>query len=440
MDEDSLTQEGLDASAIAVGGSFDQGPRRATIARESGWHEIYHELEQPMSEVEEADPLPPPKVVISRAASPPVQQSKPVRMKLSDLLYGNAELQEVDKAVAMRVTLDEINRMNETEAKTTLTMAAMHKIQQLASQHSIIRRLEQDVITAKPEITRLQAQMQEAERSRTTTDTAMAQMMPTISSLSVTADSKATDATKTPTREARSTSSSRTGTTQSALMRAANSRRSTLSDADDRAAEMRNAALQALVDSIEGAEIKALEMPMSTDRFIKTLEKVTEKAGAMKKTTKTDTEADVLDATKEVLLAAQAGSKMLRDAAETSRDFTTFVGRYKRARDEMKEEMLTEEQKKQWNIQQIKAGIQHQDDATLVAIVETGFSSLSRTLESRCQETTKDGDDKTALRTAKDNQAAGMLYLAEAMAQLCRSTWEMAKRDIQNLFFIADVI
>ena len=115
MDEDSLTQEGLDASAIAVGGSFDQGPRRATIARESGWHEIYHELEQPMSEVEEADPLPPPKVVISRAASPPVQQSKPVRMKLSGLLYGNAELQEVDKAVAMRVTLEEINRMNEPQ-------------------------------------------------------------------------------------------------------------------------------------------------------------------------------------------------------------------------------------------------------------------------------------------------------------------------------------
>ena len=112
---------------------------------------------------------------------------------------------------------------------------------------------------------------------------------------------------------------------------------------------MRNAALKALVDSIEGAEIKALEMPMSAERFIKTLEKVREKAGAMKKTTKTDTEADVLDATKEVLLAAQAGSKMLRDAAETSRDFTTFVGRYKRARDEMKEEMLTEEQKKKWN-------------------------------------------------------------------------------------------
>ena len=33
-----------------------------------------------------------------------------------------------------------------------------------------------------------------------------------------------------------------------------------------------------------------------------------------------------------------------------------------------------------------------------------------------------------------------MLYLAEAMAQFCRSTWEMAKRDMQNLFFIADVI
>ena len=130
MDEDSLTQEGLDASAIAVGGSFDQGPRRATIARESGWHEIYHELEQPMSEVEEADPLPPPKVVISRAASPPVQQSKPVRMKLSGLLYGNAELQEVDKAVAMRVTLEEINRMNEAEAKnaqnTTSSLAGQH--------------------------------------------------------------------------------------------------------------------------------------------------------------------------------------------------------------------------------------------------------------------------------------------------------------------------
>ena len=192
MDEDSLTQEGLDASAIAVGGSFDQGPRRATIARESGWHEIYHELEQPMSEVEEADPLPPPKVVISRAASPPVQQSKPVRMKLSDLLYGNAELQEVDKAVAMRVTLEEINRMNEAEAKN-----AQNTTSSLAGQHHSAAG--QDVITAKLETTRLQAQMQEAERSRTTTDTAMAPMMPTISSLSVTADSKNTDTTKTPT-------------------------------------------------------------------------------------------------------------------------------------------------------------------------------------------------------------------------------------------------
>ena len=192
MDEDSLTQEGLDASAIAVGGSFDQGPRRATIARESGWHEIYHELEQPMSEVEEADPLPPPKVVISRAASPPVQQSKPVRMKLSGLLYGNAELQEVDKAVAMRVTLEEINRMNEAEAKN-----AQNTTSSLAGQHHSAAG--QDVITAKLETTRLQAQMQEAERSRTTTDTAMAPMMPTISSLSVTADSKNTDTTKTPT-------------------------------------------------------------------------------------------------------------------------------------------------------------------------------------------------------------------------------------------------
>ena len=74
----------------------------------------------------------------------------------------------------------------------------MHKIQHLASQDSIIRRLEQDVITAKLETTRLQAQMQEAGKSRTT-DTAMAPMMPTISSLSVTADSKNTDTTKTPT-------------------------------------------------------------------------------------------------------------------------------------------------------------------------------------------------------------------------------------------------
>ena len=90
MDEDSLTQEGLDASAIAVGGSFDQDQRLATIARESGWHEIDHELEQLMSEVEEADPSPAPKAVISRVASPPVQQSKSVRIKLSDLLYGNA--------------------------------------------------------------------------------------------------------------------------------------------------------------------------------------------------------------------------------------------------------------------------------------------------------------------------------------------------------------
>ena len=177
MDEDSLTQDGPDASAIAVGGSSDQGPRQATIAHESGWHDIDHELEQLMSEVEEADPSPP-KAVISRAASPPVQQSKPVRMKLSDLLYGNAELQEVDTAVAMRVTLEKINRMNEAEAKTTLTMAAMHKIQHLAPQDSIIRRLEQDVITAKLETTRLQAQMQEAGKSRTT-DTAMAPMMPT---------------------------------------------------------------------------------------------------------------------------------------------------------------------------------------------------------------------------------------------------------------------
>ena len=447
MDEESLMQNGLDASVIAVGGSIDQGPRQTTIARESGWHDdLDHELDQLMSEVEgvvpskAVVPSPPAKEATSEAALPPAQQSTPFRMTLSDLLYGNAELRESDTNAAMTIALEEISRMNEEKAKTVLTMAAMHKIQKLASQDNVIRRLEQDVITAKMETTRLLAQMQEAERRHTTTTTATAPMMPTISSLSVSDDSKDMDATKTPAKETRPTVSSGTGDTQSALLRAANSRRSTLSNADNKAAEARIAALKDLVDSIAGAEIKPLEMPKSTEQFVKTLEKVKEKAAAMKKSTKADTEADVLEATKEILDAAHAGSKILRNAVETSRDFKTMVDRYKAAKDEMKDNMLSEEQKKQYNIQQIKAEIQRQDDATLVIIVEVGFSRLSRTLESRCQETPKDGDDKPALRTAKETQGAGMLYLAEAMAQLCRSTWDMAKRDLQNLFLIPEVI
>ena len=435
MDQDSLhSLDHMAASEIAIDGSIDQGPRQTTRARESGWHDdidLDQELDQFLSEVERVDPSPPATAAKSKAASSPTQQPAPFRMTLSELLYGNAELRESEAGEAMTAMLGEINRMNEQEAKTALTMAAMHKVQKQASQDNIIRRLEQDVTTAKLETARLQAQMQ-----------ATAPKMPTVSSLSVSADGEDTGTAETPAKEERSAAASGTGDAQkqSALLRAANSRRSTLSRADNKAAEERIAALRDLVNSMEDAEIKPLEMPKSPEQFIKTLEKVKEKATAMKKGTKTDTEADVLEATKEILNAAHAGSKILKTAVETSRDFKTLVKQYKAAKDELKDTMLSEEQKKQYNIQQIKAEIQRQDDATLVIIVEAGFSKLSRALESRCQEMPKDGDEKPALRTARDTQGAGMLYLAEAMAQLCRSTWDMAKRDLQNLFLIPEVI
>ena len=124
MDEESLMQNGLDASVIAVGGSIDQGPRQTTIARESGWHDdLDHELDQLMSEVEgvvpskAVVPSPPAKEATSEAALPPAQQSTPFRMTLSDLLYGNAELRESDTNAAMTIALEEISRMNEEKAR-----------------------------------------------------------------------------------------------------------------------------------------------------------------------------------------------------------------------------------------------------------------------------------------------------------------------------------